>query len=305
LAIVKGQASLTQPIAEMMRHVAGVRNVVNIDGHSQEFAEQLEELGIEYINVTSAFFMLDELEKRGLINDELENVICGVDFGNLALSQKISQERLLQLAIIQKRRDPVVKGEESKTTHELVYGNVRGKRVILMDDMISSGGTIIETVELLLAQGAKEILVCSAHAVFAGRDYYNKLVKLLKIPEVKIVMTTDTLPLNRPGYGNSKSLAYVELPSANEVEAEAAEKPVGVRKEVEIYPIQPFIGQIVQALMASHGADEIRLLLERYIVKHRDPYEIYAEITGIKLEKPKKTAVYREGGVIEPLPTAV
>jgi phosphoribosylpyrophosphate synthetase len=245
---------------------------VNIDGHSSEFAQQLEQVGIEVINITSAFVLIEELMTRGLMDDSLENVICGVDFGNLALTQKISQRLKLKLAIIRKTREPTIRGEDSETKHPLVYGDVRGKRVVLMDDMISSGGTIIETVNLLLAAGAKEILVCAAHAVFAGRNYYKTMVKLLKIPEVKIVMTTDTLPLKRPGFGRSRSLPYAILPG---VATADKSEPAEVIKQVEMLPLDGFIGQIVQALMATHNAAEIRAILAEHIVEQRDPYEIY------------------------------
>jgi|GEM_PF-935312 len=295
LAVVQGQASFTEPVADMMAHVAKVDRYVDIDGHSFEFTEQLKARGIEVISLTAAFKMLDRLKDQGYLNEDpasggLENVICGVDFGNLALTQQISQRLKMALAIIQKVRSPALPGQESETKGKLIYGDVRGKRVILMDDMISSGGTLKKTVEMLIAAGAAEIIVCGTHAVF-DKDYYKTLSKLLSEPKVKIVMTTDTLPMKRPERGHDRSIPYT-----------ITEEEI---KKVEVFPMEPFIGEIVLALMQNHTAEEIRAILEAHIIEKKDGFAVYEEITGIKLERPKITHVYREGGRFEKLPEAV
>lgn len=139
MAIVKAQASWSMALANLMKYVAKVDYLVNLDGHSHLATTHFQEVGIDVVNVS-------------------------------------------------------------------------GKRVILMDDMISSGGTLVHTVELLLSQGAAEVLVCASHPVFAGREYYSQLQRLLKYDKVKIVMTTDTLPLERPEFGGDKSKPYVLEP---------------------------------------------------------------------------------------------
>jgi ribose-phosphate pyrophosphokinase len=70
-------------------------------------------------------------------------------------------------------------------------GNVRGKTCIVYDDIISTGGSINEIVDTLLAHGARpDITIACTHPVFAG-----KAIERLSRPEIKEVIVTDTIPL--------------------------------------------------------------------------------------------------------------
>ncbi len=322
MAIVKAQGSWSKALANMMKYVAGVDYLVNLDGHSHLATTHFQEVGIEVINVTTAFVMLEEIKSRGLLNEELENMICGVDFGNLALVEAICQRMGMDYAIIRKQREAINGGVKTETTHELVYGDVRGKRVVLMDDMISSGGTLIKTVKLLIENGAEEILVCATHPVFAPREYYENLQELLKIDKVKIVMTTNSLPLKRAEFGGDRSLAYIKkkkkkpqkvagaevageavvgesAAAATEAVAVHADQPVEAapteRRQVEMLDIDRFVGIIIQAMMHSSNTDDIRATLKEHVVVQDDPYAIYERLTGRHLDKPVDVGVYREG----------
>lgn len=299
MAIVKAQASWSEAIANLMRYVAKVDYLVHLDGHSHLATTHFERVGIEVIDVTTAHVMIADLQAREIIDDKLENVLCGVDFGNLALIDNISKTYGYSTAIIRKWREAINGGLRSQTRHELVYGNVSGKRVILMDDMISSGGTLVHTVDLLIANGAKEIVVCASHAVFSGREYYAQLQQLLKYDKVKIVMTSDTLPLERPGYGGDKSLPYILQPG------QTIETPNPAKKQVEMQPMTDLMGRVLLAMMRSKNTEEIRQALGREVVVQRDPYELFTEMTGQKVERPADVAIYRQEGNFEPLAQSV
>jgi len=78
----------------------------------------------------------------------------------------------------------------------VVIGDVAGKRPLLIDDIISTGGTIRRGVEALLAAGAlPEAIVMATHAVLVGPAREN-----LAHPAIRQVVFTDTIPLN-PGLG--------------------------------------------------------------------------------------------------------
>ncbi|HCC84300.1 MAG TPA: hypothetical protein DEP87_01315 [Candidatus Pacebacteria bacterium] len=313
LAVVPAVPSFTKPLAEMVARVARTKTLVTLDLHSHKFVNQLKELGVEVINLTAAFELYDELEKRGLLKPNLENVFVGVDFGNLPLIlklKKVLKIPITLIALIWKIRHPVSKEGKTRTEHKLIWGDVKGKRALVFDDVASSGGTLLTMAKLLIAEGAKEVLICAIHPVFAGRDYYKTLCELLAIPQVKVVMTTDSIPLQRPeessGQRDDKDLPYVKIPGEIEGQSEL--------REVIMHPIEPFVGVIIQALMTTRTAEEIKKILEKYIVELRDPDQIIFELTGQefknlvdpktgkKLHKPEVTAVYREGGLYEPLP---
>jgi ribose-phosphate pyrophosphokinase len=82
------------------------------------------------------------------------------------------------------RREPGT----SEVTH--VIGEVVGKRVIMIDDLIDRGGTLCNAAERLIEEGATEAYACATHAVFSDDAY-----KRIEASPLKEVVVTDTLPL--------------------------------------------------------------------------------------------------------------
>ena len=283
VAIVKSQASFSQAVARLMKHVAEVDYFASLDIHSFIAMQHFTDEGIDTVNLTAAFLMADEIKNKNLIKGDMETMVCGIDMGNLALVKALSQYLDLPIAIIRKWREAIMGGAQSKTHHELVFGNVKNKRIILVDDMISSGGTIEQTVNELLKHGVKEIIICATHAVLSGNDYYRNIQKVLALKEVKLVMTTSSIPLQRPS-GEEKDRPYVG------------------KKELEILDISNLIDWILEILLNSQNFDEAKKRLQKHVLELEDPYIIYKEITGQKIEKPKDVAIYQRGGTTIPLP---
>lgn len=61
------------------------------------------------------------------------------------------------------------------------------------------------------------------------------------------------------------------------------------------------MGRVLLAMMKSKSTEEIRRKLGREVVDQRDPYELFTEITGQKVERPVDVAIYRQEGNFEPL----
>jgi ribose-phosphate pyrophosphokinase len=91
----------------------------------------------------------------------------------------------LSLALIHKNRD----GKEANVNRLDVIGDVKGKNVIVYDDMIDTGGTAILGAEKLKAAGAKRVLLIATHGIFSG----DAVEKLAGSAFEKIV-TTDSIP---------------------------------------------------------------------------------------------------------------
>ena len=70
-----------------------------------------------------------------------------------------------------------------------MVGDVRGKTAVIVDDMISTGGTLIEAAEMLLERGAAEVYACATHGIFAGNA-----IDLIQESRIKEVITTNTIP---------------------------------------------------------------------------------------------------------------
>jgi ribose-phosphate pyrophosphokinase len=91
------------------------------------------------------------------------------------------------LAIIHKRRDPSIPNQTK--VHELV-GQVKGRTCVIVDDMIDTGGTIVQAADALFDNGAAEVIVASTHAVLSG-----PAVDRLKNSRISEVVVSDTLPI--------------------------------------------------------------------------------------------------------------
>lgn len=297
--VVKGQGSFTKLMARFMKHVVQIDYRVRIDPHSSLDAFQSEEEGIEVVDVTVAFEMLDNLIKGGFLNDDLEhdglvNVIAGIDLGNLPLVKAIFERYGWDLAVMHKDRIPDENGVDSKVESKLIFGDVEGKRVVLVDDMISSGSTLIETVREAIDEGAAEIIICSTHPVLVG-DYYKNLKKLLGNEKVKVVMTTNSIPHKRPMFGSrliTKSIPYAKVDSP-----ESGQK---IKKELEVFDVFTFVGMIIQALMNSKGdVKKIKEELADHLVNPADKEALFEELTGMTSPKENIDGIYREGEKVE------
>ena len=90
-------------------------------------------------------------------------VFVSPDVGNVKRAQVYANKLGGEICIIDKRRKS---GSETKAMH--IIGDVSGKNVLMVDDMITTAGTVTEACEILRDNGAKEIYIAATHAVFAA-----------------------------------------------------------------------------------------------------------------------------------------
>lgn len=113
--------------------------------------------------------------------------VVSPDAGRVRLADQWSDHLGAPLAIIHKRRDPRVPNEAR--VHELV-GDVVGRTCVIIDDMIDTGGTIVQAAEALMENGAKACLVAATHGMLSG-----PAVERLRESSIQEVVVTDTLPI--------------------------------------------------------------------------------------------------------------
>jgi ribose-phosphate pyrophosphokinase len=112
-------------------------------------------------------------------------VIVSPDAGRAKTAEKLAVHIDAPFAIMLKRRPA---HNVSAITH--IVGEVEGKTPIIIEDIIDTGGTIINVVEGLKEKGAKEAYICATHPVFSG-----DAIKKLDHPFIKQVVVTDTIPI--------------------------------------------------------------------------------------------------------------
>ena len=112
------------------------------------------------------------------------DVVAAPDKGAVEVAKKISRACSVSFAGMEKIR-PVK--EKARVT--MKADNVKGKRIMIIDDMISTGGTIIEAGKMLKKRGVKEVSVVATHGLFTG-----SAVKKLEKSPIKRIYVTNSIP---------------------------------------------------------------------------------------------------------------
>ena len=121
--------------------------------------------------------------EKGLCGDDV--VVVSPDVGGVKRARGLSSWLGCSLAIVDKRRP---KPNVSEVMN--VIGDIEGKKVIFIDDMIDTGGTIINAAEALIQRGATEAYACCTHAIFS-----DPAIERIKDSNLKEVIITDTIHL--------------------------------------------------------------------------------------------------------------
>lgn len=196
--------------AKLMANIltkAGTDRVLTMDLH----APQLQGFFDIPLDHLLGLQILAEHFKKKFENTE-DIVVVSPDIGSVTRSRKFAQRLDVPLAIIDKRRP---KANESQIMN--IIGDVRGKRVILVDDLIDTGGTIINAVNALMEIGAKEVYSCCTHAVLSG-----PAIDRIKNSPMKELVILNTIPLP-----TERKLDKIKVISVAGVFAEAIERIYG------------------------------------------------------------------------------
>ncbi len=121
---------------------------------------------------------------RATEHDLSDMVIVSPDVGGMGRARRLAERLHLPLAVLEKRRN--LDGTGIKEIRAI--GDVAGRRVVLYDDIVSTGGTLIRAAEVLIKHGVKEVYACCTHGVFSG----DALQAIAKSPLKKVVVT-DTI----------------------------------------------------------------------------------------------------------------
>lgn len=144
--------------------------------------------------------------------DTSDVVVVSPDVGSVSRSRKFAERLEVPLAIIDKRRP---KANVSEIMN--IIGDVNNKRVILVDDLIDTGGTIVNAVNALVEIGAKEVYACCTHGVLSG----PAIERIDKSP-MKELVTLNTIPVLE-----EKKISKLVSISVAPVFAEAIERIYG------------------------------------------------------------------------------
>src|SRR5712671_6856150 len=157
---------------------AGASRVLAIDLHAGQIQGFFN---IPVDHLFAAPVIIDHLEKK-----ELEDlVLVSPDAGGVERARAIAKRLRAGLAIIDKRRDG-----PNVAVFMYLIGEVKGKDVVVIDDMIDTAGTLIQAVEAVKREGARRVLGCAVHGVLSG-----PAIKRIQASEMEEVVITNSVPL--------------------------------------------------------------------------------------------------------------
>jgi ribose-phosphate pyrophosphokinase len=164
-------------VADMLT-VAGADRVLTMDLHQGQiqgfFSIPVDEL-------TAVDILCRYIQAK-----ELSDVVVVSELGFAKKARNFAEKLSAPLAIVEKRR----LGNEDKTELMNVIGEVQGKTAVIIDDEIDTAGSLIEAVDALVSEGAREVYSCATHGVFSG-----VAMERIAASPIKEVIVTDTIPL--------------------------------------------------------------------------------------------------------------
>ena len=172
-------------IADMIQ-VAGANRILTLDLHQGQLQGFFN---IPVDELTAVHLLSNYIKQRGT-----ENLAVVTDLGFAKRARTFAEILDAPLAIVEKRRE----GNNDHAEVLNVIGDVKGKRVIIVDDEIDTAGTLTETIRALEREGVVEITACSTHGVFSG-----PAIERIEASSLREVVVTDSIPLP-PGKASTK-----------------------------------------------------------------------------------------------------
>ena len=174
---VAPRTSISAKLVSNLITKAGADRIVTVDLHAGQI-QGFFDMPVDNLFTTPLFarYIKKNIKSR--------NFICvSPDAGAIERTRALARKLDIGIAIIDKRRPAPGKSQVMN-----VIGNVNGKTCVIVDDIIDSGGTIVNAAQALINRGAKEVHVYITHGVLSG-----EAVEKIKKSKIKKLVITDTI----------------------------------------------------------------------------------------------------------------
>ncbi len=184
---------ITARLMANLIETAGADRILTVDLHAGQiqgfFNVPVDEL-------TALYLLARHFQQRDLS----DVTVLATDVGDAKRARSVARLLGTPLALIDKER---IGNEERVTAHNLI-GDVAGRRVIVVDDEIDTGGTILLAAQTALARGAKSVVLACVHGILSG-DSAQRICD----SDVEELVLTDTIPL--PEAKRHKKISVISL----------------------------------------------------------------------------------------------
>ncbi|MBD1163349.1 ribose-phosphate pyrophosphokinase [Pelagibacterales bacterium SAG-MED11] len=208
------RTSISAKLVSNLITKAGADRVVTVDLHAGQI-QGFFDIPVDNLFATPIF------ARHARKKIKSKKIVCvAPDVGGTERARALGKLLNVGLAIVDKRRP---KPGQSQVMN--VIGDVKGQTCIIVDDIIDSGGTIVNAAKALKAKGAKEVFVYITHGVLSG-----DAVKKIKNSVIKNLVITDTID-------NSEKIRNV--------------------KNIEVLPISGLIGEAIKRISNSTSVSDL------------------------------------------------
>jgi ribose-phosphate pyrophosphokinase len=175
------RVAITAKLVANLLTRAGADRIITVDLHSAQI-QGFFDVPVDHLHVSPALI-------RALTKEKLDDLVfASPDVGGVRTARAYADKLNAGLVLVDKRRP---KANEAIITN--VIGDVEDKNVVIVDDMIDTGGTFVKCAEELKRRGAKSIKGITVHPVFSG----SALDKIENSDAIDKLFVTDTIPLKR------------------------------------------------------------------------------------------------------------
>jgi ribose-phosphate pyrophosphokinase len=177
---VKPREPVTARLVANLISQAGASRVLCVDLHAGQIQGFFD---IPVDHLYAGPLIADELNKRGLGNGD--TVVVSPDVGGVARARALAEHLGAPIAIIAKRRPAPNQVEIVE-----IIGDVHDKVCVMIDDMIDTGGSIVQGAAALMDRGAREVHACVSHGVLSA-----DAAQRVQDSVLQSLLITDTIPL--------------------------------------------------------------------------------------------------------------
>jgi ribose-phosphate pyrophosphokinase len=176
----EGRVPITAKLVANIIAAAGANRVLAIDLHAAQ-VQGFFDIPVDHLSgelVLSKYFRDKKISNLTVVSP---------DVGNMKIASRYSDRLGGELAIVHKKR---VSGSEAVAQE--IIGDVKGRNIVMCDDIIATAGTICSAAKLVKDRGAEKIYIGATHGVFAGQA-----LERLKEAPIDEIVVTDTIPLTQ------------------------------------------------------------------------------------------------------------
>ena len=194
----------------------GVENIITFDAHDPRVQNAIPLKGFETVQPIYQFIKYLLKNEKELEIDSDHMMVISPDEGGMGRAVFFANVLGLDLGMFYKRRDytKIINGRIPIVAHEFLGASVEGKDVIIVDDMISSGESMLDTAKELKRMKARKVFICTTFGLFTGGlkkfdEYYENGI-IDRVLTTNLVYQTPEL-LSKPYYINVDMSKYIAL----------------------------------------------------------------------------------------------